>query len=194
MWWKWDQYVASNSTERKYFNQSVLFAYSSSLFHFYFSCLSLSSATSSQNWVLSLQGWRAVPTEHINLIHFHEYQWQAGCQQIFLISSRIKTQFYVQTLSQVKSGGVSSKAKPAISFSHSLHHADSSLLFFSVVSIYTMVIRKSHSPFCPWKAISTQALGQNLECRISAVQLPWSLSLSCVTRYCIFFSSSKTEI
>lgn len=67
------------------------------------------------------------------------------------------------------------------------------LFFFPLGSIYTMVIRKSHSPFCPWKAISTQALGQNLECRISAVQLPWSLSLSCVTRYCIFFSPARLK-
>lgn len=119
LWWKRDQHVASNSTERKYFNQSILFVYSSSLFHFQFSCPSLFSATSSQTWLLSLQGWRAVPSEHINLMHFHEYQLQAGCQKIFLFS-RVETQFYLQTLSQVKSGGVSSQVKPAISFSHSL--------------------------------------------------------------------------
>lgn len=120
LWWKWDQHVASNSIARKYFNQSILFAYPSALFHFYFSCPSLFSATSLQTWLLSLQGWRAVPSEHINLTHFHEYQLQAGCQKIFLIFIRVETQFYVQTLSQVKSGGVSSKVRPAFSFSHSL--------------------------------------------------------------------------
>lgn len=126
-----------------------------------------------------------MPSESINLIHFHEYQLLLGFWQIFLSFSRADSEFFTQTPCQVRPGGVF--PKPTCQLFPLPPATLMALRFFPVLSVCAVVIRKRHSPLCPWKAISTQALGQSLECRISAVRLPWSLALSCVTRYYIFF-------